>query len=349
EEMETLLLNTIHVQNLLVIINRLHMLLHSTALAFLFYYRLCFLFQPSETIESHSLPWLLVFASEIILSFIWILDQAYRWHPVLRSIFQERLLEDHKLPSIDVFICTADPTKEPTLDVMNTVLSAMALDYPPQKLHMYVSDEGGSPLTLHGVREASKFARSSVYMEDKQKIKEKYEAFKEEIKTFRKDRTFSRDHPSVNEVMQETIIDDADNVKMPLLVCVSREKKPSDPHHFKAGAFNVLISSSLAFVQFPQKFHSISKNDIYDSQLRSLFTVRTSEHAFRIFSRMDGLMGPVISGTDLLQLKEYFGSSNEFIRSLAQNCTSDLVSGQKYALLEEPHFLASCNYEIGTK
>ncbi|KAH1087728.1 hypothetical protein GYH30_019015 [Glycine max] len=221
--METLLLNTIHVQNLLVIINRLHMLLHSTALAFLFYYRLCFLFQPSETIESHSLPWLLVFASEIILSFIWILDQAYRWHPVLRSIFQERLLEDHKLPSIDVFICTADPTKEPTLDVMNTVLSAMALDYPPQKLHMYVSDEGGSPLTLHGVREASKFARSSVYMEDKQKIK----------------------------VMQETIIDDADNVKMPLLVCVSREKKPSDPHHFKAGAFNVLLRASSVMSNSP--------------------------------------------------------------------------------------------------
>uniref|UniRef100_A0A0R0J5N6 Uncharacterized protein n=1 Tax=Glycine max TaxID=3847 RepID=A0A0R0J5N6_SOYBN len=311
------------------------MLLHSTALAFLFYYRLCFLFQPSETIESHSLPWLLVFASEIILSFIWILDQAYRWHPVLRSIFQERLLEDHKLPSIDVFICTADPTKEPTLDVMNTVLSAMALDYPPQKLHMYVSDEGGSPLTLHGVREASKFATSSVYMEDKQKIKEKYEAFKEEIKTFRKDRTFSRDHPSVNEVMQETIIDDADNVKMPLLVCVSREKKPSDPHHFKAGAFNVL------------KFHSISKNDIYDSQLRSLFTLLANHKISMTFTNEH--FPYVESGTDLLQLKEYFGSSNEFIRSLAQNCTSDLVSGQKYALLEEPHFLASCNYEIGTK
>ena len=44
------------------------------------------------------------------------------------------------------------------------------------------------------------------------------------------------------------------------------------------------ISSSLAFVQFPQKFHNISKNDIYDSQLRSIFTVRTSKHAFRIFS-----------------------------------------------------------------
>lgn len=39
--------------------------------------------------------------------------------------------------------------------------------------------------------------------------------------------------------MQEN--DDVDNVKMPLLVYVSREKKPSNPHHFKAGALNVLV------------------------------------------------------------------------------------------------------------
>ncbi|CAJ1939152.1 unnamed protein product [Sphenostylis stenocarpa] len=164
EEMEgshqSLPLNTLHVQNLVLIINRLHMLLHSTALAFLFYYRVCFLLQPSETRESHNLlPWLLVFASETILSFIWILEQAFRWRPVTRSVFPERLPEDHELPPFDVFICTADPTKEPTLDVMNTVLSAMALDYPPHKLHVYLSDDGGSPLTLHGVREAWKFAR----------------------------------------------------------------------------------------------------------------------------------------------------------------------------------------------
>lgn len=35
-------------------------------------------------------------------------------------------------------------------------------------------------------------------------------------------------------------------------------------------------SPSLAFVQFPQKFHNISKNDIYDSQHRSTYTVNTS-------------------------------------------------------------------------
>lgn len=412
------------------------MLLHSMALGFLFYYRVCFLFQDQENRGSHLLPWLLVFASEIILSFIWFLGQAYRWRPVSRYVFPERLPEDDKLPAVDVFICTADPIKEPTLEVMNTVLSSMALDYPQQKIHVYLSDDGCSPMTLYGVRKAwefarwwlpfcrryriknrcpkayfsalesdnNDFARSSVYMAEKQKIKRKYEAFKEEIETFRKDEAFSRDgitfgdHSSVIEVMQEDIIDDVDNVKMPQLVYVSRERKSSSPHHFKAGALNVLlrvsavmsnspyilvldcdmfcnypnsaryamcfhldpkISSSLSFVQFPQKFHNISKKDIYDSQLRSLFTLQ--------WQGMDGLKGPVLSGTcfymkrvslygnqaneggtDLLQLREYFGSSNEFIKSLAQNYTRVFFPGRN-TLLEEPHLLASCRYETGTK
>ncbi|XP_058730805.1 cellulose synthase-like protein G2 isoform X2 [Vicia villosa] len=414
----TLPLNTCHVQKPLLIINRLHMLLHSTAIGFLFYYRVSFLFQNPENRGSHLLPWLLVFASEIILSFIWFLGQAYRWRPVSRRVFPERLPEDDKLPAVDVFICTADPIKEPTLEVMNTVLSSMALDYPREKLHVYLSDDGCSPMTLYGVRKAfefarwwlpfcrrykiknrspkayfssleiddSDFARSSVYMADKQKIKEKYEAFKEEIQTFQQDKAFSKDsttvgdHSSVIEVMQENIIDDVDNVKMPLLVYVSREIKPLNPHHFKAGALNALlrvsavmsnspyilvldcdmfcndptsaryamcfhldpkISSTLAFVQFPQKFHSISKNDIYDSQLRSLFTLQ--------WQGMDGLKGPVLSGmTHMLALKENFGSSNEFINSLTQNGTSVFLSGQN-KLLEKSHLLVSCRYEIGTK
>lgn len=37
------------------------------------------------------------------------------------------------------------------------------------------------------------------------------------------------------------MIDDVENVKMPLLVYVSREKMASHPHHFKAGALNVLV------------------------------------------------------------------------------------------------------------
>ena len=163
KEMEdSLPLHVCHVQTLSIFINRSHALLHSIALAFLIYYRTSFLFQdqdPNTKATPLFLPWLLVFASELLLSFTWLLDQAFRWRPVTRTVFPERLPEDDKLPAIDVFICTADPDKEPTLEVMNTVLSAMALDYPPEKLHVYLSDDGGSPITLHGMKEAWSFAR----------------------------------------------------------------------------------------------------------------------------------------------------------------------------------------------
>ena len=159
---DSLPLHVCHVQTLSIFINRSHVLLHSIALAFLVYYRTSFLFQdqdPNAKATHLFLPWLLVFASELLLYFIWLLDQAFRWRPVTRTVFPERLPEDDKLPAIDVFICTTDPDKEPTVEVMNTVLSAMALDYPPEKLHVYLSDDGGSPITLYGMKEAYSFAR----------------------------------------------------------------------------------------------------------------------------------------------------------------------------------------------
>lgn len=40
------------------------------------------------------------------------------------------------------------------------------------------------------------------------------------------------DHDSKSEIKQ---------TMLPLLVYVSREKRPSQPHHFKAGALNALV------------------------------------------------------------------------------------------------------------
>ncbi|OMO54785.1 Cellulose synthase, partial [Corchorus capsularis] len=151
-------------------------------------------------------------------------------------MFPERLPSDDKFPGIDVFICTADPDKEPTVEVMNTVISAMALDYPPEKLHVYLSDDGGSDITLYGTKEAWKFARawlpfcrrfdiktscpevyfsgyedydhgnfisSSEFKAERQKIEEKYEKFKERVEEYMKKQSEAgaatknrRDHPS---------------------------------------------------------------------------------------------------------------------------------------------------------
>lgn len=58
-----------------------------------------------------------------------------------------------------MFVSTADPVLEPPIITVNTILSLLAVDYPPHKLACYVSDDGCSPLTLFSLIEASKFAR----------------------------------------------------------------------------------------------------------------------------------------------------------------------------------------------
>ncbi|KAJ4821779.1 hypothetical protein Tsubulata_050623 [Turnera subulata] len=343
--------------NLFIAINRSHALIHGIALAFLVYYRASFFFQDPQTRATPSLPWLLLFLSELSLCFVWLIGLPFRWRPTNRAVLAEELPRDDDLPPLDVFIFTADPNSEPTVDVMNTVVSAMALDYPAEKFHVYLSDDAGASVTLHGMREAWKFARSWLpfcrkygvktrcpkayfsaanndeqnhyswspeFIEERDKIKEKYEMFRESILYYKeydddhlgsRSGSNSRDHQAKIEVIQEcpkTTVQKEEAHEMPLLVYVSREKRPAHSHHFKAGAINVLlrvsgvisnspyilgldcdmysndptsakqamrfhldpkISPSLAFVIFPQKFHNISKHDIYDSAPRFFYEV----------------------------------------------------------------------------
>ncbi|XP_048430513.1 cellulose synthase-like protein G3 isoform X2 [Pyrus x bretschneideri] len=365
-------LHLCHVHKLSNFINRTHILVHSIALAFLFYYRASFFFQHSNT-KATTLPWLLVFASEILLAFEWLLSQSFRWRTVSRTVFPERLPENDKLPAIDVLICTADPEKEPTVMVMNTVLSAMAMDYPPEKLHVYLSDDGCAAVTLNGMREAWRFAkwwlpfcrrygikctapeayfsaggggdgyedgdsRGSEFVQEKEHIKEAYEGFKKRVTENARIEdarsNMCRDHSAVIEVIQETSSEGDDAIQtyeaknMPLLVYVSREKRPSHPHHFKAGALNVLLQ----------------------------------------WQGYDGLGGPCVCGTgyyikrvslrgssisedgDAMKLRQCFGPSNQFVKSLHQiNKPDHMFIERNNAQLNESPLLASCAYEDGTK
>ncbi|XP_039002085.1 cellulose synthase-like protein G2 isoform X1 [Hibiscus syriacus] len=435
-------LHICHGNKLTTIINRSHAVLHSIAIAFLIHYRVSFFFQDPKTRAAPAVPLVFVFASELLLSFIWFLGRAYDWNPVYRTVFPERLPSDEKLPPIDVFICTTDPNKEPTIGVMNTLLSAMALDYPPDKLSVYLSDDGGYAITLHAMREAWRFAKfwlpfcrrfdietrcpdvyfsrtndhhpeskNSDFIEEKQKTKEQYELFKErvrrageECKLKDKDVRSASNHPSCIEVIQEDSkegLQEGEITEIPLLVYVSREKRTPHLHHFKAGAVNTLLrvsavlsnspyilmldcdmycndptsarqamcfhfdpqmSPSLAFVQFPQAFHNISENDIYDSEVRSAYTIA--------WPGLDGLKGPVLSGTnfyikrealcchsiqkadiELRELKDSFGPSNEFIKSIQRDYNKPNLNGDEVSnmLLKEAKVLASCSYENHTK
>ncbi|KAL0348972.1 UNVERIFIED_CONTAM: Cellulose synthase-like protein E2 [Sesamum angustifolium] len=269
--------------------------------------------------------------------------QATKWKPVTRKAYPERLPGDEKLPSIDVFVCTTDPNKEPCVKVMNTVISAMTLDYPPDKLQVYLSDDGGSVVTFQALKQAWKFSKlwvqfcrkyrvkigcpeayfltdetgpdatfhSSEFIAEKKEIEKRYMEFKESVTKNLADTSIpvSRDHPPIIEVINDENGDgmDSDKRKIPLLVYVAREKRPSHPHHFKAGALNVLLrvsgmisnspyilvldcdmycndplsarqamcfhlnpelSAKLSFVQFPQRFYNINEIDINDGKQR---------------------------------------------------------------------------------
>ncbi|XP_047955018.1 cellulose synthase-like protein G1 [Salvia hispanica] len=424
-EKSSLPLNEWHSMKTQRAINRLHSFIHGAALSALFYYRISSISKTNSPILF--LPHLLIFTAELTLSCLWLLSQASLWNPVARTAYPERLPGDDHLPSVDVFVCTADPAKEPSLEVMNTVISAMALDYPPDKLHLYVSDDGGSPVTLRALRRAREFVKVWVpfckkymvkercpgvyfmreesgdhdFLVEKKAIEKAYEDFKNSLDKIiaEEDVKASRDHSPLIEVINDGNFngtDSSNDDEMPLVVYVAREKRPSHPHNFKAGALNVLLrvsgmisnspyilsldcdmycndptsvrqamcfhldpklSQNLAFVQFPQIFHNIRRNhDIYDGALRFLWTKCDG---------LNGLNGPGLIGTAFYikrealygirklqpnvspnQLKEYYGSSNEFIKSIYRSYKPNYPTN---SLQKEVQLLASCSYDNGTK
>ena len=67
-----------------------------------------------------------------------------------------------ELASVDIFVSTVDPMKEPPLITANTVLSILSVDYPVDKVACYVSDDGAAMLTFEALSETSEFARKWV-------------------------------------------------------------------------------------------------------------------------------------------------------------------------------------------
>ncbi|KAL0329926.1 UNVERIFIED_CONTAM: Cellulose synthase-like protein G1 [Sesamum radiatum] len=143
--------------------NRLFAAVYASAILSLLYHHILKLLH-STTLVSFFMSFLL-FISDVVLAYMWSTTQAFRMNPVHRQVFPENLekvLDRKDFPAIDIFICTADPYKEPPMDVVNTALSVMAYDYPTEKLSVYVSDDGGSELTMFAFMEAAKFGKQWV-------------------------------------------------------------------------------------------------------------------------------------------------------------------------------------------
>ncbi|KAK1382327.1 Cellulose synthase-like protein G3 [Heracleum sosnowskyi] len=417
--------------------NRIFAFIYTSAIFALFYNHFQNLSINSNTKSTTRISILMLLA-DLVLAVNSITYQAFRMCPIRREVFPQNipqiLKNESEYPALDIFICTADPYKEPPMGVINTALSVMAYDYPTEKLSVYVSDDGGSQLTLFAFMEAAKFARHwlpfcrkhnivercpeayfatqiAQLIEGRDEIEMAYRNMKitvekvvergdvigvdhiitdeEVLKTFSKcsgtNGFTSRNHPTIVQILLESCINrDVLGHALPNLIYLSREKSTSAAHHFKAGALNMLLRVSatmtnapiilsldcdsysndpttplralcyyldpkikpeLAYVQFPQIFHGINKNDIYGSEWKSYVQINAYG--------MDGLMGPNYIGTGcFFQRRAFFGDPLSILLpeipelSPAYQVCKPIHDKEVLALADH---VASCKYEDQTK
>ncbi|XP_059449352.1 cellulose synthase-like protein H1 [Corylus avellana] len=354
-------------------------------------YRLHFL-------NDHGLTWLLAFLCESWFSFVWVLIMNNKWNAVEYKTYPDNLLPRvTELPSVDMFVTTADPVLEPPIITINTVLSLLAVDYPAHKLACYVSDDGCSPLTFYSLVEASKFAKFWVpfckkyniqvrapfryfaddsltfndisweFQQEWKRMKVEYEQLCHKIedaaqKSMPCDFTgefaeFSnvdhKNHPTIIKVLWKN--KEGLSNGLPHLVYVSREKRHKHPHHYKAGAMNVLTRVSalmsnapymlnvdcdmfvnnpkvvlhamclllgsksekeIAYVQFKQVFYNGLKDDPYGNQF-----VVFIEFMMRGIS---GIQGPFYGGTGCFHRRKIiYGLSPDTMESINGKLVED--------------------------
>ncbi|KAG2240363.1 hypothetical protein Bca52824_090853 [Brassica carinata] len=401
----------------------------------------------------------LLLIADVVLAFMWATTTCLRFNPIHRTEYPNKYVAKPKedFPELDVFICTANPYKEPPMMVVNTALSVMAYDYPSDKISVYVSDDGGSSLTLFALMEAAKFSehwlpfckknnvedrspevyfssKSQYWTDEAENIKRNYkhnivheyvdiqnnrytlkQTMYEDMKKrvehvvnsgnvdthhFTKSDQFydvldlwtnnnftHHDHPTIIKVFYHSnsfhfkpVLLNNETEIMPNLMYVSREKSRATPHHFKAGALNTLlrvssvmtnspviltldcdmfsnnprtplhalcylsdpkINSTLGFVQFPQKFHGINKNDIYASELRRSFVIN--------MVGFDGLMGPAYAGTGcFFNRRAFYGPPTNLILPEVDELGPNWIADKRikdHDVLALAHNVAGCNYE----
>lgn len=336
--------------------------------------------------------WGMSVVCELWFTFSWLLDQLPKLCPINRETDLKVLKEKFEspsaanptgksdLPGVDVFVSTADPTKEPPLVTCNTILSILAANYPVEKLACYVSDDGGALLTFEAMAEASSFAAIWIpfcrkhnieprnpesyfslkkdpyknktrtdFVKERRRVKREYDEFKvrvnglpdsirrrsdaynarEEIKAMRIQREAPRsgdeamevvkipkatwmadgthwpgtweeasanhkrgDHAGIIQVMlkpaadvceygdndEENLMDLTDvDIRLPMLVYVSREKRSSYDHNKKAGAMNALVRSSAIMSNGPFMLNLDCDHYVYNSNaIREGTDVRTN-------------------------------------------------------------------------
>ena len=129
------------------------------------------------------------------------------------------------------------------------------------------------------------------------------------------------------------------------LDCDTYSNDPQTPLRVLCYFMDPNFGSNCGYVQFPQRFRGISKNDVYGSEYMRLF----------IFNPigMDGLFGPGYLGTGCFFVRRTFfgGPSALEPPELPELHPSHVVQNsiRSRQVLDLAHLVARCDYEINTK
>ncbi|XP_058200271.1 cellulose synthase-like protein E1 isoform X1 [Rhododendron vialii] len=175
---------------------------------------------------------------------------------------------------------------------------------------------------------------------------------------------------------------DIEGQTLPTLVYLAREKRPQYHHNFKAGALNALLrvssrisngqvvltvdcdmysnnsgslrdalcflmdeekSQRIAFVQFPQGFDNITKNDVYSGSLRVIMEVE--------LPGTDANGGPLYIGTGSFHRRDIL-CGKKYKKDYQNDWWTEndkRVKESAKVLVENCRTLASCSYEENTE
>lgn len=119
---------------------------------------------------------------------------------------------------------------------------------------------------------------------------------------------------------------------------------PLTPQHVLCYLSDPAMDPKLGFIQCPQRFHGLNKNDIYASEFKPLYLTNPAG--------MDGLAGPCYVGSGcFFRRRVFFGPPSSMISPEIPELSPDHVVNKPIKaqeVLALAHHLAGCNYENDT-
>ena len=129
----------------------------------------------------------------------------------------------------------------------------------------------------------------------------------------------------------------------PLILTLDSDMYSNDPQTPLRALCYLLDPSmdpKLGYIQFPQIFHGINKNDIYGGEMKHIFEA--------LLPGMDGLAGPMFIGTGcFFRRKVFYGIPSETPEMYQNRQVSHSIKSRE--ILAMAHHVAGCKYENQTK